>query len=44
MTLSAEEFIHRFLTHILPQRFMKIRHYGFYQVMVNRSNPRYAKS
>lgn len=29
MTLSAEEFIRRFLTHILPQRFMKISHYGF---------------
>lgn len=29
MTLSAEEFIRRFLTHILPQGFMKIRHYGF---------------
>lgn len=29
MTLSAEEFIRRFLTHILPQGFVKIRHYGF---------------
>ena len=28
MTLSAEEFIRRFLIHILPSRFMKIRHYG----------------
>jgi predicted Zn-ribbon and HTH transcriptional regulator len=29
MTVSADEFIRRFLIHILPNRFMKIRHYGF---------------
>lgn len=29
MTVSAEEFIRRFLLHILPPGFMKIRHYGF---------------
>lgn len=29
MTLSANEFIRRFLMHILPHGFMKIRHYGF---------------
>lgn len=28
MTLSADEFIRRFLIHILPNGFMKIRHYG----------------
>lgn len=28
MTLDAEEFIRRFLLHILPKRFVKIRHYG----------------
>ena len=28
MTLSAMEFIRRFLLHILPKGFMKIRHYG----------------
>lgn len=28
MTVSAEEFIRRFLMHILPNRFVKIRHYG----------------
>ena len=28
MTLSASEFIRRFLLHILPNSFMKIRHYG----------------
>jgi len=29
MTLSAMEFIRRFLIHVLPFRFMKIRYYGF---------------
>ena len=28
MTLSADEFIRRFLMHILPSKFVKIRHYG----------------
>jgi hypothetical protein len=28
MTLSVEEFIRRFLTHVLPQGFRKIRHFG----------------
>jgi hypothetical protein len=28
MTLDAFEFIRRFLLHILPERFVKIRHYG----------------
>jgi len=29
MTLDAVEFIRRVLMHVLPARFMKIRHYGF---------------
>jgi hypothetical protein len=29
MTLSAEEFLRRFLLHILPDRFVRIRHFGF---------------
>jgi hypothetical protein len=29
MTLSAEEFIRRFLQHVLPSGFVKVRHYGF---------------
>ena len=29
MTLLHEEFIRRFSLHILPKRFVKIRHYGF---------------
>ena len=28
MTVTVEEFIRRFIMHILPQRFVKIRHYG----------------
>lgn len=28
MNVSAEEFIRRFLIHVLPDRFVKIRHYG----------------
>ena len=33
MTLQAVEFIRRFLLHVLPKGFVKIRHYGF---MANR--------
>jgi len=29
MTLSAMEFIRRFLQHVLPSGFQKVRHYGF---------------
>lgn len=29
MTLHAHEFIRRFLIHVLPSRFHRIRHYGF---------------
>jgi hypothetical protein len=29
MTLDLSEFIRRFRLHILPERFVKIRHYGF---------------
>jgi hypothetical protein len=28
LTLSAEEFLRRFVMHVLPKGFMKIRHYG----------------
>jgi hypothetical protein len=28
MTLSAEEFLRRFVQHVLPKSFVKIRHYG----------------
>jgi hypothetical protein len=29
MTLTAREFIRRFLVHVLPEGFMRIRHYGY---------------
>jgi hypothetical protein len=29
MTLTADEFIRRFLVHVLPDRFQRIRYYGF---------------
>ena len=28
MTLATDEFIRRFLIHVLPKRFHRIRHYG----------------
>ena len=36
MTLSLEEFLRRFCLHILPARFVKIRHYG---ILSNRDRP-----
>jgi hypothetical protein len=36
MTLSLEEFVRRFCLHILPPRFVKIRHYG---LLANRDRP-----
>ena len=29
-TVSAEEFIRRFLQHVLPKGFVKVRYYGFF--------------
>jgi hypothetical protein len=40
MTLEAEEFLRRFCLHILPPRFMKIRHYG---ILANRNKERLHK-
>ena len=28
MTLEADEFLRRFVQHVLPRSFVKIRHYG----------------
>jgi hypothetical protein len=36
MTLSAEEFLRRFLLHVLPRGFVRIRSFGF---LANRSRP-----
>src|SRR5437870_4758179 len=30
MTLATDEFIRRFLIHVLPSRFHRIRHYGLF--------------
>jgi hypothetical protein len=34
MTLKADEFIRRFLLHVLPERYVRIRHFG---LLANRS-------
>jgi hypothetical protein len=34
MTLKADEFIRRFLLHVLPHRYVRIRHFG---LLANRS-------
>jgi Putative transposase/Transposase zinc-binding domain len=50
-TLSVEKFMHRFLQHILPRGFVKVRYYGFFgasvrprlltlQQQLEKSNPR----
>jgi hypothetical protein len=38
MTLKAEEFIRRFLLHVLPKGFVKIRHFGFLANRCRRDN------
>lgn len=37
MTLSVDEFLRRFLLHLLPHRFVRIRHFGF---LTNRKRAR----
>ena len=37
LTLDAHEFVHRFLLHVLPDGFMRIRHFGF---LANRAKKR----
>ena len=36
MTVTADEFLRRFLLHVLPKRFVRIRHYG---LLAGRSVP-----
>jgi hypothetical protein len=38
MALSADEFMRRFLLHVLPARFHRIRHYGLFANPVRRDN------
>ncbi len=38
MTVDADEFIRRFLLHVLPDRFVKIRHYGLLGNRCRRKN------
>lgn len=38
MTLDAEEFLRRFLLHVLPERFVKIRHFGLFANRCRRKN------
>ncbi len=38
MTLDAAEFIRRFLTHVLPSGFHRIRHYGLFASAVRAHN------
>jgi hypothetical protein len=38
MTLSSHEFIRRFLIHVLPSGFHRIRHYGLFASHVRRDN------
>ena len=38
MTLDADEFIHRFLIHVLPNGFHRIRHYGLLASGVKAAN------
>jgi len=40
MTLEAEEFIRRFLLHILPEAYVRIRHFGF---LANRSKKQHIR-
>jgi hypothetical protein len=54
MTLSCDEFLRRYLQHILPKGFMRIRHYGFLAnasrkkslglIRAQKTQPRQAKS
>lgn len=37
MTLEAVEFIRRFLLHVLPQRYVRVRHYGLHHASKKRA-------
>lgn len=43
MTITAEEFIRRFLLHVLPEQFTKIKHYGLLSNRNKKNNIRFCK-
>jgi len=43
MTLKTDDFIQRFLLHVLPSGFHRIRHYGFFANTVRRNNLSHAR-
>jgi hypothetical protein len=44
MRLDTDEFIHRFLLHVLPKGFFKVRYYGLFSSRMRRLNIKLAKS
>ncbi len=43
MTITAEEFIRRFLLHVLPDKFTKIKHYGLLANRNKKNNIRFCR-
>jgi hypothetical protein len=43
MTVATDEFIRRFLQHILPKGFHRIRHYGLFANAERRDNLKLAR-
>ncbi len=43
MTITAEEFIRRFLLHVLPNNFTKIKHYGILSNRNKKNNVRFCR-
>jgi hypothetical protein len=43
-TLLAEDFIRRFLQHVLPKGFVKVRYYGFFSQASSSGSPHYINS
>ena len=43
MTITADEFIRRFLLHVLPDNFTKIKHYGILSNRNKKNNIRFCK-
>lgn len=43
MTITADEFIRRFLLHVLPDNFTKIKHYGILTNRNKRANIKFCR-